>query len=256
MQVTTGGSDTTIATGGVTLNMVTKRGTNEWRGSGPLPPRRPGLAVGLRPRRERARQARPASHRLWPDERPGCLQAGQPHRVGRGLRRRGRRPDRQGPPLDLGLLRQAGGRPADHRRRQRLHRAGDRRTSSSTPRSRPSNSATVFALNSDKVKIGRNAGPTRPQATTWNQSKFGDDPTAWKVEDTHIFSSAFYLTGLYSMVNGGFQLVPQGGADRNGVNAELGRELHLAATASCSTRPSVRRSSSRPTPRPSSTPAT
>src|SRR5581483_6026157 len=34
MQVTTGGSDTTVATGGVVLNMVTKRGTNEWRGSG------------------------------------------------------------------------------------------------------------------------------------------------------------------------------------------------------------------------------
>src|SRR5436309_4157825 len=34
MQVTTGGTDATIATGGVVLNMVTKRGTNEWRGSG------------------------------------------------------------------------------------------------------------------------------------------------------------------------------------------------------------------------------
>src|SRR6476469_3540973 len=34
MQVTTGGTDSTIATGGVVLNMVTKRGTNEWRGSG------------------------------------------------------------------------------------------------------------------------------------------------------------------------------------------------------------------------------
>src|SRR5947199_2749198 len=34
MQVTTGGADSTIATGGVVLNMVTKRGTNEWRGSG------------------------------------------------------------------------------------------------------------------------------------------------------------------------------------------------------------------------------
>jgi hypothetical protein len=33
MQVTTGGSDSTIATGGVVLNMVTKRGTNEWRGT-------------------------------------------------------------------------------------------------------------------------------------------------------------------------------------------------------------------------------
>src|SRR5215213_6867652 len=34
MQVTTGGSDATTATPGVVLNMVTKRGTNEWRGSG------------------------------------------------------------------------------------------------------------------------------------------------------------------------------------------------------------------------------
>src|ERR1700732_3982906 len=33
MQISTGGSDTTIATGGVVLNLVTKRGTNEYRGS-------------------------------------------------------------------------------------------------------------------------------------------------------------------------------------------------------------------------------
>jgi hypothetical protein len=44
MQVTTGGSDTSMATGGVTLNMVTKRGTNEWRGRRPLHLRRRVLA--------------------------------------------------------------------------------------------------------------------------------------------------------------------------------------------------------------------
>ena len=33
MQISTGGSDSTIATGGVVLNIVTKRGTNEYRGS-------------------------------------------------------------------------------------------------------------------------------------------------------------------------------------------------------------------------------
>ncbi|MCA1570099.1 MAG: hypothetical protein LC798_07215 [Chloroflexi bacterium] len=38
----------------------------------------------------------------------------------------------------------------------------------------------------------------------------GPDPAA-ELEDTHIFSSNFYLTGLYSLVDGGFQLVPQGG---------------------------------------------
>jgi hypothetical protein len=85
----------------------------------------------------------------------------------------------------------------------------------------PSNSATAFALNSDKVKIGRNAGPTRPQPTTWNQQKFGPGPTAYKVEDTHIFSSAFYLTGMYSKVNGGFELAPQGGGGRGDLNTQL-----------------------------------
>src|SRR3954454_12861770 len=34
MQVSTGGSDASLSTPGVALNMVTKRGTNEWRGSG------------------------------------------------------------------------------------------------------------------------------------------------------------------------------------------------------------------------------
>src|SRR5256886_10641990 len=34
MQITTGGSDPRIQTPGVQLNMVTKRGTNDWRGSG------------------------------------------------------------------------------------------------------------------------------------------------------------------------------------------------------------------------------
>ncbi len=69
----------------------------------------------------------------------------------------------------------------------------------------------MFAWDSDKVKIGRDAGPLRPQETTFNQSAFGDKPTAYKVEDTHLFGSSFYLSGMYSVVNGGFQLEPQGG---------------------------------------------
>src|SRR6185295_16555709 len=74
-----------------------------------------------------------------------------------------------------------------------------------------SNSATAFAWQSDKVKLGRNAGPLRPQETTWDQSKFGPSPTAYKVEDTQIFNSSFFVTGMYSKVNGGFQLQPEGG---------------------------------------------
>jgi hypothetical protein len=76
------------------------------------------------------------------------------------------------------------------------------------------NSLTGFYHFGDKIKIGRNASPLRPQPTTWNQS--GGTPI-YKLEDTHIFNSNFYLTGMGSYVDGGFQLVPQGGGigDRN-----------------------------------------
>ncbi|HUP63297.1 MAG TPA: TonB-dependent receptor plug domain-containing protein [Thermoanaerobaculia bacterium] len=74
------------------------------------------------------------------------------------------------------------------------------------------NSLTGFYADSAKIKAGRNASPTRPPETTWNQSGFGPKGT-YKLEDTHIFSSNFYLTGMYSKVNGGFQLWPRGTKD-------------------------------------------
>ena len=72
------------------------------------------------------------------------------------------------------------------------------------------NSATFFYTDNDKVKTGRNASPTRPPETTYNQQGFGPKGT-YKIEDTHIFSSNFYLTGMYSKVNGGFGLAADSG---------------------------------------------
>src|SRR5262249_35760201 len=74
------------------------------------------------------------------------------------------------------------------------------------------NSATFFYVDNQKVKLGRNASPSFPPETTWNQSGFGPKGT-YKLEDTHIFNSNVYLTGLYSKVNGGFQLQPNSGAN-------------------------------------------
>jgi hypothetical protein len=60
----------------------------------------------------------------------------------------------------------------------------------------------------DKQKFGRNAGATRPQETTWNQS----GPTSvYKGEGNLVVGNNLFLTGRYAYVSGGFQLTPQGG---------------------------------------------
>ena len=61
--------------------------------------------------------------------------------------------------------------------------------------------------NGDKKKFGRGAGPGRASETTWDQR----GPSAiWKFEDTHVFSSNLYLTGTYSKTDLGFALRPKG----------------------------------------------
>jgi len=217
MQVTTGGSDTTNATPGVTLNIVTKRGTNEWRGS----------ARYLTADQDWQSDLDPGSVELGKDIPGTSLNETQAAfaqgnqivsvldygaEIGGPIVR-----DR------LWIWGSYGMQEIDLLTISNVSDYSELETSNLKFNAQitPSNSATAFALNSDKVKIGRNAGPTRPQPTTWNQSKFGDDPTAYKIEDTHIFSSAFYLTGMYSVVNGGFQLVPQAGGTTTSPNAQL-----------------------------------
>ncbi len=231
MQVTTGGSDSTVATGGVVLNMVTKRGTNEWRGSG----------------RYYKTDEKYQSKTSFGDSdlSAGNCSAATPclYRSGSGATRS------QLVQFQLGLL---GSPPTDHFKQGNqivgvddygaelggpivkdrlwvwgsygeqkvklltIAQVSDKTTLKTyngklNAQIASNNSATAFILNSEKVKIGRNAGPTRPQETTWDQGHLGPKPTAWKAEDTHIFSSSFYLTGLYSKVYGGFQLAPEGG---------------------------------------------
>jgi hypothetical protein len=216
MQISTGGSDSTLATPGVALNMVTKRGTNEWRGSarylkadeawqsdsgldsGDL-----GQAFGTTP----AQTAFKQGNRIVEVQDYGAEIGGPIVRdrlwiwgsYGKNK-------------IDLLTIADVGDKTTLEAKNAKIN---GQVTSS--------NSATAWYFDSEKVKIGRNAGPSRPQETTWDQGGFGPTPTAYKVEDTQIFSSNFYLTGLYSKVNGGFQLVPEGGAGLGGsqLNAAL-----------------------------------
>ena len=73
-----------------------------------------------------------------------------------------------------------------------------------------SNSGIASWNNGDKIKNGRGAGPTRAPETLWDQR----GPTAvYRFEDTHVFSSKLFVTGTYSIVDGGFQLLARGPQD-------------------------------------------
>jgi hypothetical protein len=74
-----------------------------------------------------------------------------------------------------------------------------------------------FFLRGNKEKFGRNAGITRPPETTWNQ---GGPTDVYKFEDSETFGTHLMLTGRYSHVHGGFFLTPQGG-----LNAQVSEDL-------------------------------
>ncbi|HEV7670795.1 MAG TPA: TonB-dependent receptor [Thermoanaerobaculia bacterium] len=206
MQVTTGGGDASIATGGVVLNMVTKRGTNEWRGSGRYYEADKSNQSDLDISSSEFGKAGP-----WNGNTAQAIFA-----QGNQIEKVQDYGGELGGPIVKDRLWVWGSYAKPKIDLRTINGFQDLSTledwnAKVNAQISASNSATAFAWQSDKVKIGRNAGPTRPQETTWDQSKFGPSPTAYKVEDTQIFSSNFYLTGLYSVVNGGFQLVPEGG---------------------------------------------
>jgi Carboxypeptidase regulatory-like domain len=243
MQVTTGGSDTTIATGGVVLNMVTKRGTNEWRGSGryystddaqqadrddlsgdlnsPGSWNTTGVARNFTaevvndpggPHDQFDADNGDTCGTVTPGFPSKCQAFKQGNRI---VSVKDYGAELGGPIIKdrLWIWGSYGKTKVDLLTVSDVSDFTDLETTNMKLNAQiaANNSATGFYFNSDKVKIGRNAGPTRPQETTWNQAGYGTKPTAYKLEDTHIFSSNFYLTGMFSHVNGGFELVPQGG---------------------------------------------
>jgi hypothetical protein len=206
MQVTTGGSDASLSTGGVALNLVTRRGTNEWRGSGRYMVSsddwqsdldfdenelgQPGAWNG-----NRAQTAFKQGNRIVEVTDVGAELGGPIVRDRLWLWGSYARPEVHLLTID------------DYSDKSAMETANLKLNAQVTP----SNSATAFAWHSERHAEGRGAGPARPPETTWNQSRFGPEPSAWKIEDTQIFGSSFFLTGMYSVVNGGFALRPEGG---------------------------------------------
>lgn len=208
MQITTGGSDPRIMTAGVQMNFVTKRGTNDFKGSGrwfqengswQAKPKIPAEATSYLSR----------VNQITKIEDRG-LEIGGPVMKDRvwfwgALARNNIN-------LLAATLTTTGARASDRTllANENLKFNAQLMTS---------NSFVVTDSYGDKVKKGRNVSPTRPPETAYNQRdvyRGGNkgslwNPTVWKAEDTQIFGSSLYLTGLYSAVQGGFHLVGDAG---------------------------------------------
>ncbi|HEY3434539.1 MAG TPA: carboxypeptidase regulatory-like domain-containing protein, partial [Solirubrobacterales bacterium] len=212
MQVSTGGSDITAITGGVTMNLVTKRGTNEPRGSARYFLTDADKMLGL---------FEEADPDIADELAPGQTAVGAGNRINEivdyGFE--------AGGPIVQDRLWLWGSYGRNDIKQFVASGAADNTLLENSAlklngQLATNNSAVVSFNRGDKIKTGRNAGRTRPVETTWNQT----GPTElWKAEDTHIFSSNFYLTGLFSFVDGGFALRPNAGQgpeafwDANGI---------------------------------------
>ena len=72
-----------------------------------------------------------------------------------------------------------------------------------------SNALTAYFLRGDKIKFGREASTQRPQPTSRDQN---GPSSLYKIEDSHVFSSNLFATLQYSYFDEAFQLVAQGGS--------------------------------------------
>jgi hypothetical protein len=206
IEVATGGSDASNASGGIVLNMVTKRGTNQWRASGRFYYADSSLRSGL------------------------DIDESELGQAGRWNQFNAQTDFKQGNRVDYlrdwGL---EGGGPA---LRDRLWLWGsyarpvirkltnedfvDEELGASwnfklNAMPYTGNTFTAFAWDDDKIKHGQGVSSLRPPETAWEKHGYGSQPTAWKVEDTQILGSSFFASILYSRVNGGFLLEPAGG---------------------------------------------
>jgi hypothetical protein len=206
MQITTGGSDPRIMTPGVQLNMVTKRGTNDFRGSGryvytpgsmQASGTIPSEAVGYLQSTNAINYVRDYGaevggpvwkDHLWMWIADSETKISNVANLGIGAV----------PTADNIILRD--------------------KNAKLNGQITASNSAVGFYTFGDKVRNARDLSFSRPFPASWRQA----GPTkVYKVEDTQIFGSSLYLTGMWSKVSGGFGLFANGGVGPSAPNTYL-----------------------------------
>jgi hypothetical protein len=189
VQFTTSSTDVTVATSGVTVNQVTKRGTNQWRGQarylrtdGDWQSDAVELEPGVVGNQIDAVEEYGADigGPLWRDHL--WIWAAYGESEINNIARGGQLDRTELEDFNTKLNFQLG----------------------------QQNSGVFHYWTNDKLKFGRGAGPARAPETTLDQTTPQD---IYKIEDTWIPSSNFYLTALWARDDGIFTLAPQGGLD-------------------------------------------
>jgi len=205
LDVTTGGTDVTQQAPGVQVNLVTKRGNNEWKGSARYfltddsAQSASGLGDGDLTPAQRGED--PAS--LTPNQVQEISDYGA--ELGGPLMRN--RLWFWGAYDKMDITQSVFGGLPDNTVLENFAGKLNAQLGASTD-------ALLSFNRGDKIKSGRGAGPDRPPETTWDQS----GPTEiWKAQVNHVFSPSFLAGATWAFVDGGFALAPKGGADAQGV---------------------------------------
>jgi hypothetical protein len=199
IQVTTGGTDASQMTGGVGINIVTKRGSNDIKGSARSFFSNDGLQADNSPELD---ELRATYSRFLTDN---LLEFGG--EVGFPIIKdklwgwaSGNRNKIENTVVTTAI----NGNQTTQADNTELINYGGKLNAAVIK----NNEASFLYEFGDKKKEGRDAGATRPPETTWNQK--GGSPL-YKIEDQHIFGSNLILAAKYGQIGGGFELHPQGG---------------------------------------------
>lgn len=199
INATTGGADITQVTPGVQLNLVTKRGTNDYHGSARVfLSRTQWQSQNITP--ELAAQGATGGSRIDQVQDYG-VEVGGPIWKDRawlwGAYGRNQ----------VDLITIAGA--SDKTTLEDANLKLNLQLTDST-------SANASYTQGDKIKLGRNVSASRPPEAAWNQSGVNGKPSALdKVEVSQVVSSKLFFTASYAYFRGGFQLTPVGGLNKN-----------------------------------------